>query len=170
MILQAPVPLADTHLLDDFDCGVASLNDWLKRRAVANQNNSASRTYVVTDGQKVIAYYCLSSGALALSHTPSPIKRNMPDPVPVAILGRLGVDTAWKGQGLGAALLQDAVFRTMQAAEIVGIRGIVVHAISEQARQFYEHYGFSPSPTQPMTLILSIMREQKKNSNATTRL
>ena len=158
MILQAPVPLADTHLLDDFDCGVASLNDWLKRRAVANQKNSASRTYVVTDGQKVIAYYCLSSGALALSHTPSPIKRNMPDPVPVAILGRLGVDTAWKGQGLGAALLQDAVLRTMQAAEIVGIRGIVVHAISEEAKQFYEHYGFSPSPTQPMTLILSIKK------------
>lgn len=158
MILQAPVPLADTHLLDDFDCGVASLNDWLKRRAVANQKNSASRTYVVTDGQKVIAYYCLSSGALALSDTPSPIKRNMPDPVPVAILGRLGVDTAWKGQGLGAALLQDAVLRTMQAAEIVGIRGIIVHAISEEARQFYEHYGFSPSPTQPMTLILSIKK------------
>jgi GNAT superfamily N-acetyltransferase len=158
MILQPPVPLADTHLLDDFDCGVASLNDWLKRRAVANQKNSASRIYVVTDEQKVIAYYCLCSGALALSHTPSPIKRNMPDPVPVAILGRLGVDTAWKGQGLGAALLQDAVLRTMQAAEIVGIRGIVVHAISEQARQFYEHYGFSPSPTQPMTLILSIKK------------
>ena len=158
MTLQSPVPLADTHLLDDFDCGVASLNDWLKRRAVANQKNSASRTYVVTDGQKVIAYYCLSSGALALSHTPSPIRRNMPDPVPVAILGRLGVDTLWKGKGLGTALLQDAVLRTVQAAEIVGIRGIVVHAISEQARQFYEHYGFSPSPTQPMTLILSIKK------------
>ncbi|MDF5714964.1 MAG: GNAT family N-acetyltransferase [Rhizonema sp. NSF051] len=158
MSLKAPSPLADTHLLDDFDCGVASLNDWLKRRAVANQKNNASRTYVVTDGQKVIAYYCLSSGALALSHTPSSIKRNMPDPVPVAILGRLGVDTAWKGQGLGVALLQDAVLRTMQAAEIVGIRGIVVHAISEEAKQFYEHYGFSPSPTQPMTLILSIKK------------
>ncbi|GAA6616105.1 GNAT family N-acetyltransferase [Scytonema sp. NUACC26] len=158
MTLQAPVPLADTHLLDDFDCGVASLNDWLKRRAVANQKNNASRTYVIADGQKVIAYYCLSSGALALSDTPSPIKRNMPDPIPVAILGRLGVDTSWKGQGLGAALLQDAVFRTMQAAEILGIRGIVVHAISEEAKQFYEHYGFSPSPTQPMTLILSIKK------------
>ncbi|KYC35422.1 GNAT family acetyltransferase [Scytonema hofmannii PCC 7110] len=158
MTLLAPVPLADTHLLDDFDCGVASLNDWLKRRAVANQKNSASRTYVIADEQKVIAYYCLSSGALALSETPSPIKRNMPDPIPVAILGRLGVDTSWKGQGLGAALLQDAVFRTMQAAEILGIRGLVVHAISEEAKQFYEHYGFSPSPTQPMTLILSIKK------------
>ena len=158
MTLQAPVPLCDTHLLDDFDCGVASLNDWLKRRAVANQKNNASRTYVVTDGQKVIAYYCLSSGALALKDAPSPIRRNMPDPIPVAILGRLGVDTAWKGQGLGAALLQDAVLRTVQAAEILGIRGIVVHAISEEAKQFYEHYGFSPSPTQPMTLILSIKK------------
>jgi predicted N-acetyltransferase YhbS len=157
-MLQAPVPLSDTHILDDFDCGVASLNDWLKRRAVANQRNNASRTYVVTDEQKVIAYYCLSSGALALSDTPSPIKRNMPDPVPVAILGRLGVDTTCKGRGLGTALLQDAVLRTMQAAEIVGIRGIVVHAISEEAKQFYQHYGFSSSPTQDMTLILSIKK------------
>ncbi len=82
----------------------------------------------------------------------------MPDPVPVAILGRLGVDTTWKGRGLGTALLQDAVLRTMQAAEIVGIRGIVVHAISEEAKQFYQHYGFSPSPTQDMTLILSIKK------------
>jgi GNAT superfamily N-acetyltransferase len=158
MTLQAPVPLSDIHLLDDFDCGVASLNDWLKRRALANQKNNASRTYVVTDGEKVIAYYCLSSGALALSNAPSPIRRNMPDPIPVAILGRLGVDTSWKGKGLGAALLQDAVLRTVRAAEIIGIRGIVVHAISEEAKQFYEHYGFSPSPTQPMTLILSIKK------------
>ena len=158
MTLQAPVPLLDTHLFDDFDCGVTSLNDWLKRRAVANQKNNASRTYVIIDENKVIAYYCLSSGALALNDTPSPIRRNMPDPVPVAILGRLGVDTIWKGQGLGAALLQDAVLRTMQAAEIVGIRGIVVHAISEEAKQFYQYYGFSPSPAQPMTLILSIKK------------
>ncbi|BAZ17558.1 hypothetical protein NIES4071_94380 [Calothrix sp. NIES-4071] len=84
-MLQAPVPLSDTHILDDFDCGVVSLNDWLKRRAAANQKNNASRTYVVTNEQKVIAYYCLSSGALALIDTPSPIKRNMPDPVPVVI-------------------------------------------------------------------------------------
>jgi len=119
MTLQAPVLLTDTHILDGFDCGVVSLNDWLKRRAIANQKNNASRTYVVTDGQKVIAYYYLSSGALALNNTPSPIRRNMPDPVPVVILGKLGVDTAWKGQGLGAALLQDAVLRTAQAAEIV---------------------------------------------------
>ncbi|MDF5722448.1 MAG: GNAT family N-acetyltransferase [Rhizonema sp. PD37] len=163
MTFQPPAPLCDTHLLDDFDCGVASLNDWLRRRAVANQKNNASRTYVVANESKVIAYYCLSSGALALNDTPSPIRRNMPDPIPVAILGRLGVDTAWKGHSLGAALLQEAVLRTMQAAEIVGIRGIVVHAISEEARQFYEHYGFSPSPTQPMTLILSIKKARQTN-------
>jgi predicted N-acetyltransferase YhbS len=82
----------------------------------------------------------------------------MPDPLPVVILGRLGVDTAWKGQGLGRALLQDAVLRTMQAAEIVGIRGMVVHAISEEVKQFYQYYGFSPSPTQDMTLILSLKK------------
>ena len=155
-MLSAPVLLAKEHHLDDFSCGVASLDDWLKRRAYPNQVSGASRTYVVTEEQKVIGYYCLASGALALSDAPGPIRRNMPDPVPMGILGRLAVDSALHSKGLGVALLQDAVIRTAQAAGILGIRGLLVHAISEEAKTFYEHHGFIASPTQPMTLILSL--------------
>jgi GNAT superfamily N-acetyltransferase len=154
--LFAPVLLSDTHDLSDFTCGIASLDDWLKRRALANHVSGASRTYVVTEGQKVVGYYCLASGALALSEAPGPIRRNMPDPVPMAILGRLAVDRSWKGKKLGAALLKDAVVRTMQAGGILGIRGLLVHAISEEAKAFYEHHGFLACPAQPMTLILSL--------------
>ena len=121
-----------------------------------NQLSGASRTYVVTAGRKVAGYYCLSSGALALKDAPGAIRRNMPDPVPLAILGRLAVATAWQGRGLGVALLQNAVQRTLQAASILGLRGLLVHAISDAAKAFYEHHGFQASPTHPMTLILSL--------------
>ncbi|MTJ80253.1 MAG: GNAT family N-acetyltransferase [Telmatospirillum sp.] len=144
------------HDLGDFVCGVASLDDWLKRRANANQINRASRTYVVCEGSHVVGYYCLASGALALNEAPGPVRRNMPDPVPITILGRLAVDRSWQGKGLGAALLQDAVARTLRAADIIGIRGLLVHAISAEAKAFYEHYGFLASPKQPMALILSL--------------
>lgn len=154
--LSAPVLLNSEHDMTDFCCGVASLDDWLKRRAYQNQISRASRTYVVTDSNKVIGYYCLAFGALALSEVPSPIRRNMPDPVPMAILGRLALDQTQQGRWLGAALLKDAFVRTAQAAGILGIRGLLVHAISEGAKSFYEHHGFIASPTQPMTLILSL--------------
>jgi GNAT superfamily N-acetyltransferase len=155
-MLSAPVLLSAEDQLDGFACGIVSLDDWLKNRAHPNQVNGASRTYVVTEGKRVVGYYCLASGALALSDTPSPIRRNMPDPVPVAILGRLAIDTYFQGKGLGVALLQDAVVRTAQAASILGIRGLLVHALSNEAKTFYEHHGFVASPTQPMTLILSL--------------
>jgi GNAT superfamily N-acetyltransferase len=155
-MLSSPGLLTADHQLDDFVCGVDSLDDWLKRRAYPNQVNGASRSYVVTEGKRVVGYYCLASGALQLSDTPSALRRNMPDPVPVAILGRLAVDKSYQGRGLGVALLQDAVVRTAQAAGILGIRGLLVHALSIEAKIFYEHYGFVASPTQPMTLILSL--------------
>lgn len=155
-MLTSPGLLTADHQLDHFVCGVDSLDDWLKRRAYPNQVNGASRTYVVTEGKRVVGYYCLASGALQLSDTPSALRRNMPDPVPVAILGRLAVDKSYQGKGLGVALLQDAVVRTAQAAGILGIRGLLVHALSIEAKIFYEHYGFVASPTQSMTLILSI--------------
>ena len=156
MTLPAPTLLTAQHALEFFDCGVVSLNEWLKRRAHPNQINGASRTYVVVDHQKVIAYYCLASGGLALNDAPSSVRRNMPDPVPMAILGRLAVDQQWHGKGLGSALLSDAVERTIQAASILGIRGLLVHTLNDKAKTFYEHYGFKSSPTQPMTLVMSI--------------
>jgi len=158
-MLSSPILLAADCQLDDFACGVDSLDDWLKRRAHPNQVNGASRTYVVTEGKRVVGYYCLASGALELSDTPTSIRRNMPDPVPVAILGRLAVDKSCQGRGIGVALLQDAVVRTAQAGSILGIRGLLVHALSIEAKAFYEHHGFVASPTQPMTLILSLKRK-----------
>jgi len=155
-MLSAPALLTKEHDHNDFSCGVASLDGWLKRRAYPNQVSGASRTYVVTEGQRVVGYYCLASGAIALSDSPGSIRRNMPDPIPVVVLGRLAIDRSFHNKGLGVALLQDAVLRTAQAAGILGIRGLLVHAISEEAKAFYEHHGFIASPTQPMTLILSL--------------
>lgn len=155
-MLSAPALLADSHELDLFQSGTESLDQWLRRRARANQVSGASRTYVVAERARVVGYYCLSSGGLDLADAPGSIRRNMPDPVLVAILGRLAVDASWQGKGLGIALLQDAVLRTSQAAAILGIRGLLVHAISDQAKAFYERYGFQASPKNPMTLVLSL--------------
>jgi GNAT superfamily N-acetyltransferase len=158
-MLSAPLLLSTEHKFLDFECGMPALDDWLKRRAMANQVSGASRTYVVADAElRVVAYYALASGALAQSEAPTSLKRNMPDPVPMAVLGRLAVDRHFHGSGLGIAILQDAVLRVQQAASIMGIRGILVHAISEEAKLFYERHGFADSPTQPMTLVLSLPR------------
>jgi GNAT superfamily N-acetyltransferase len=154
--LHPPCLLADSHDLAAFDCGVPTLDDWLKRRARANQASGASRSYVVAEGHRVIGYYCLASGAIAVTDAPPALRRNMPDPIPMTVLGRLAVDHSQQGRGLGTALLQDAVMRTAQAAEIVGARGMLVHAISESARAFYQGNGFVTSPTNPMTLVLSL--------------
>lgn len=161
-MLLAPTALAETHDLELFQSGNESLDQWLKRRARANQISGASRTYVAADGARVVGYYCLSSGGLDLVEAPGGIRRNMPDPIPMAILGRLAVDLNWQGKGLGVALLQDAVLRTGEAAAILGIRGILVHAISDDAKAFYEHYGFQASPKNPMTLVFSLKGATKE--------
>ncbi|MGR9088682.1 MAG: GNAT family N-acetyltransferase, partial [Gammaproteobacteria bacterium] len=124
-MLSAPVPLSAEHRLDGFACRVESLDDWLKRRARPNQVSGASRAYVVAEGTQVVGYNCLASGALALSDAPAFMRRNMPDPVPVAILGRLAIHQARQGRGVGVALLQDAVLRTLHASDILGIRGLL---------------------------------------------
>lgn len=108
------------------------------------------------DELRVVGYYAIASGAIALVDAPGRLKRNMPDPIPMAILGRFAIDRTCQGQGLGVALLQDAVLRIRQAATIMGIRGILVHAISEEAKRFYEHHGFIAAPKQPTSLILSL--------------
>jgi GNAT superfamily N-acetyltransferase len=164
-MLSAPAPLSPDHRLDDFACGVDSLDDWLKRRARSNQVSGASRTYVVAEGTQVVGYYCLASGALALNDAPALVRRNMPDPVPVAILGRLSIHQGWQGLGVGVALLQDAVLRALHASEILGIRGLLVHALTAEAKDFYEHHGFAASPTQPMTFILSLKRKVAEHDN-----
>jgi len=154
--LSAPDKLGSDHDCSQFECGEPALDDWLRRRALQNQASGASRTYVVCAGQKVVGYYALAVGAVAHTEAPGRVRRNMPDPVPVMIVGRLAVHKDYQGKKIGPALLRDAVLRTMQAAEIAGIRAILVHAISEQARQFYEACGFIPSPMDPMTLMITV--------------
>jgi len=154
--LAAPAPLADRHELADFDSGVPELDDWLRRRARANQASGASRTFVVCEEDRVVAYYALASGAVKQPEAPGRLRRNMPDPISVAVLGRLAIDRNWQGRGLGRALVRDAGLRLLRAAEILGIRGVLVHAISEDTRAFYLALGFLPAPSDPMTLMIGL--------------
>ena len=154
--LSPAAPLSDHHQVDDFHCGEPALDDWLRRRAHANQASGATRTFVVCDGDRVVGYYALASGAVTVASVPGRFRRNMPDPVPVAILARLAVDDAYQGRGLGRALFRDGARRVAQAADAIGIRGIVVHAISEEARTFYLALGFDPCPGEPMTLVVTL--------------
>ncbi|MEQ8820995.1 MAG: GNAT family N-acetyltransferase [Sumerlaeia bacterium] len=156
-MLTAPQLLSEHHDTAAFACGEAELDDFLRKRALKNQESGASRTYVVCDEtRRVIAYYSLAVGSIAHAEVPGKVRRNMPQPIPVMILGRLAVDQSGQGQGLGKALLRDAILRTLQAAGIAGIRAIVVHAISEPAKPFYERCGFTASPLHPMTLMITL--------------
>lgn len=157
----APEPLAAGHDLDAFACGTAPLDEWLKRRARRNEADGASRTIVCCAGRRVVGYYSLAAGSVLQEAATGKVRRNMPDPVPVVLLGRLAVDKAWQGKGIGADLLLDAVLRVVAAAETVGVRAILVHAISEEAKTFYEKHGFRASPVEPMTLMITIEEAQR---------
>jgi GNAT superfamily N-acetyltransferase len=156
MSLSAPEPLQDHHLIEHFDSGEPSLDDWLKRRARANQASGASRTYVACEDRRVVGYYALASGSVSIESATGRFRRNMPNPVPVAVLGRLAVDRAWQGAGIGRSLFRDASERVAQAADAIGIRGIVVHAISQQAKEFYLAIGCTPSSSEPMMLMVTL--------------
>ncbi len=157
MKLIAPLPLGAEHRVDDVTCGEPTLDDWLRRRALANQAAGASRTFVVTDSERqVMGYYALASGGVAHQDATRSIRQNMPDPIPVMVLARLAVDQRAQGMKLGAALLQDALRRCVHVAEHTGVRALLVHALHDKARDFYRHYGFKPSPVHPMTLMLRI--------------
>lgn len=154
--LSVPAPLTAAHHVSSFECGEPTLDYWLKHRALRNEGRGASRTYVVCDEHIVVAYYCLSAGSVSCGLAPGRIRRNMPDPIPVMVLGRLAVDLAWQRRNLGKALLRDAVLRTVQVSDVVGIRALLVHALSDQAARFYEANGFYPSPVNPSTLFLPL--------------
>lgn len=154
--LSAPAPLDADHDCTQFDSGEPVLDEWLQKRALANQLAGASRTFVVCDGKIVRAYYSLAAGAVLRAETPGRVRRNMPEPVPVAVLGRLAVDRSLQGQRIGSGVLRDAILRTLQASETIGIRALLVHALHEKARSFYERHGFSPSPIDPLMLMITM--------------
>jgi GNAT superfamily N-acetyltransferase len=157
MNLHAPEPLSQQHQVVSFACGESVLDEWLKRRALGNQTSGASRTFVVADDERqVMGYYALAAGAVAHQGANRSIRQNMPDPVPVMVLARLAVDARAQGMKLGAALLQDALQRCVLVSHNTGVRAMLVHALNERARQFYEHYGFKASPAHPMTLMLRL--------------
>jgi len=154
--LAAPEPLAAHHDTAAFACGIDSLDSWLKRRALKNQATGASRTFVVCTGNRVLAYYALASSAVTVEEATGRLRRNMPDPIPVVVLGRLAADQSLQGGGMGRALVRDACLRVIAAADAIGIRGMIVHALSESTRSFYERVGFDPSPLDSMTLMATI--------------
>ena len=155
-MLSAPEPLATHHKLEGFDSGVPSLDHWLRRRAARNQASGATRTFVVCESDIVVAYYALATSAVAPAAAPGRFRRNMPDPIPVVVLARLAVARPYQNRGLGRALFQDAARRVIHAAETIGIRGLLVHAISNEAKAFYLRLGLDQSPLDPMTLMTTV--------------
>ena len=156
--LQAPTPLTEAHRLEGFRCTEPALESWLKQRARRNQQDGASRCYVVCAGEDVVGYYALAAGAVAHTQTPGHVRRNMPDPIPVIVLGRLAVHADRAGQGIGAGLLKDAVLRALRLSQEMGIRALLCHAINEDAKRFYLHHGFVESPIEPLTVMLNLAK------------
>jgi predicted N-acetyltransferase YhbS len=154
--LTAPALLADHHELSEFSSGEKSLDNWLKKRARTNQIEGASRTYVVCDSNRVAGYYALSAASIAATVVPGRFRRNLPDPIPVVLLGRLAIDRAWQRQGIGRALFRDAAMRVSRAADMIGVRGIVVQSISDDARNFYLALGFRECRGEPMVLVVTL--------------
>ncbi len=155
MNLRGPELLGRDHLLDGFDCGSPPLNDWLIRRALANQRSGASRTWVVTDGdaRRVVAYYASATASIVRAAATQRAARNQPSDVPALLLARLAVDVSVAGRGVGAALLRHFLLKALEVAELVGVRVVLVHAQDETARNFYLHYEFDPSPFDDLTLM-----------------
>lgn len=154
--LQAPVPLADHHDVEAFASGAPTLDAWIRRKARANQASGAARTYVLCHGDRVVGFYALAAGSVSHDLSPRKLRHNMADPVPVIVLGRLAVDAREQGNGLGRALLRDAVLRVAAAAREIGVAAMLAHALNDRAKAFYVGAGFEPSPVDPMVLILRI--------------
>lgn len=152
---QGPFPITKEHKVESFDCGIEPLNIYLKKFALTNHLNGSSRTYVAMDGKVVVGYFSLSYGSVEHSSTPPRVSQGLGKyPVPVLVITRLAVDKPYQGSGLGKALLKHALLKALNASEIAGLRAVVVHAKDESIRSFYEQWGFSPSPLDPLHLYL----------------
>jgi GNAT superfamily N-acetyltransferase len=154
--LDSPVSLTIDHHTGGFDCGIDSLNEWLIRRALKNEYGGGSRTYVVCDGKQVVGYYAIAAGSVARGGAPGRVKRNMPDPIPALILGRLAVDQGCQGTGIGQGLIRDALARSINISQQIGARVLIVHALNSKAEEFYLKYGFIINLSLPNTLFLPL--------------
>jgi GNAT superfamily N-acetyltransferase len=164
--VTTPEHLEAHHDSTAFDCGEPELNDWLRQQAFKNEASGASRTYVICAGGRIVGYYALATGAVARAAATGKVRRQMPDPIPVMILARLAVDTRYQGQGLGYGLLRDALLRTLQVAAEAGIRAVLLHAMTAEAKRFYQRAGFQDSPLDPMTMMITIADIQKALARA----
>jgi GNAT superfamily N-acetyltransferase len=161
--IQSPVCLTATHETQPFCSGEESLDSWLHERAFANMEALASRTYVIcpANSPQVIGYYAICMGQIFSTEVVGSMRRNMPRQIPAVILGRLAIDKQWQGKGLGGALLQDAVQRSIRAAQEVSARLLIVHTLSPAAEMFYQRYGFSRLPTETPTYALDLLKFTK---------
>lgn len=159
-LISAPAVLNDQHHLDLFCCGHDALDHWLKKQAIRNQKNHGSKTFVIACGHKVVGYYALAAGSVERQDVSKNIARNMPDPIPMIVLGRLAVDKSMQGKSLGKALLKDALLRSLNVANDIALKAVLVHAIDDQARMFYQKFGFEMLPGSDRTLMLPISHIQ----------
>jgi GNAT superfamily N-acetyltransferase len=153
--LSIPQAFSNLHDAAEFSCGDDTLDLWIRSNAAKNETNDASRTFVVCAEERVVAYYALAAGSVDRAYVPKSLQRNMPNPLPVVVLGRLAVDRRYQDRGLGSGLLKDAMIRVALTSQTIGVKAMLVHAISEDARQWYLKRWFLESPLDPMTLFLS---------------
>lgn len=167
---RSPRALVAGDRFATFDCGEPSLNEWLSSRALKNETTGASRTFVTVDADSgdVAGYYCLSASSLAIEDAPGRVKRNMPSPIPIILIGRLAVDERFKGHGLGASLLQDAVLKGAEASRILGARAFVVDALNEDAERFYRRFGFEPMPPAGKRAMFLLMADAEATLRSLT--
>lgn len=145
--------LAISHDPSEFDCGHEALNNFIRLHALPGQRANISQTYVAAVGKMIVGYHTLVVGNVIYEDAPERLAKGIPQhPIPVLLLARLAVDHHWQGKGLGAALVTDAMRRTLQVAEIAGVRAMLVHAKDEEAKSFYTHLGFEPFPGEPLVL------------------
>jgi GNAT superfamily N-acetyltransferase len=158
-----PVLLGSEHVVAGFDCGKPALNEWLARRALANQVTGTSRTWAVLGGEpvRVVAFYASCTAAVVRSQAPRSLARDQPEQIPAVLLGRLAVDLEHKGRGLGAALLKHFSLKAAQVAESVGVRLLLVHAKDDEAKSFYARFGFVQSPVDPLVLMMLVPADRR---------
>jgi predicted N-acetyltransferase YhbS len=156
MGITTPEPISPNHNFANFTCGKPVLDDWLIKKALKNQTDGSSRTFIVMDSDldQVVGYYCLSTGSVSHELAPGNVRRNMPDPIPIILLGRLAVHVDYVNQGIGRGLMKDCYKRAASVAEQVGVRALIVHALDDESRHYYLNLGFTESTIQERTLMI----------------